>query len=314
MKYAFEDMSDDQFERLVVLLCQRLLGMGVQGFSKGKDGGRDARFDGTAQLLPSTSSPWKGLTVVQAKHTNSYNKHFLESDFFSSTSNNTVLGEEIARIRTLRDAGQLDNYLLFANRRLAGNAHAKVLNHIATECGIPTTSIYLCGIEQLDLWLRQFPDIPDLASLDPVDSPLIIGPEELALVVEALAENKDVISQVFDDPPSPRVSYETKNKLNNMSESYAKAQQKKYLKETKQIQSFLAAPENVKLLHTYESVADEFNFKIIASRKSYQSFDQVMEYLVDLLFGRDPILRQHKRVTRTLLFYMYWHCDIGVTE
>jgi hypothetical protein len=38
-----------------------------------------------------------------------------------------------------------------------------------------------------------------------------------------------------------------------------------------------------------------------------------MEYLVDLLFSRDPILRQHghKRLTRAVLFYMYWNCDIG---
>jgi hypothetical protein len=38
--------------------------------------------------------------------------------------------------------------------------------------------------------------------------------------------------------------------------------------------------------------------------------------LLDLLFGRDPILNQHahKRLTRTVLFYMYWNCDIGQTN
>jgi hypothetical protein len=63
----------------------------------------------------------------------------------------------------------------------------------------------------------------------------------------------------------------------------------------------------------YESVVDEFQLKIIAKRKDYQTFDDVMEYLVDLLFNRDPILRQHahKRLTRAVLFYMYWNCDIG---
>jgi hypothetical protein len=41
-----------------------------------------------------------------------------------------------------------------------------------------------------------------------------------------------------------------------------------------------------------------------------------MEYLVDLLFRRDPILRQrqHKRITRAVLFYMYWNCDIGEVQ
>ncbi|WP_317622777.1 ABC-three component system protein, partial [Pseudomonas amygdali] len=46
------------------------------------------------------------------------------------------------------------------------------------------------------------------------------------------------------------------------------------------------------------------------------TFDQVMEYLVDLLFSRDAVLRQlgHKRLTRAVLFYMYWNCDIGEVE
>jgi hypothetical protein len=41
-----------------------------------------------------------------------------------------------------------------------------------------------------------------------------------------------------------------------------------------------------------------------------------MEYLVNMLFNRDPILRQHghRRLTRAILFYMYWNCDIGETE
>jgi hypothetical protein len=61
----------------------------------------------------------------------------------------------------------------------------------------------------------------------------------------------------------------------------------------------------------YESVVDEFQLKIIARRKDFHAFDLVMEYLVDLLFGRDPVLRQNKRLMRALLFYMYWNCDIG---
>ena len=98
-----------------------------------------------------------------------------------------------------------------------------------------------------------------------------------------------------------------------MTDDYAKAQRKRYLKETTQIRSFLSAPENLELLRLYESVVDEFQLKIIAKRKDYQTFDEVMEYLVDLLFNRDPILRQHahKRLTRAVLFYMYWNCDIG---
>lgn len=316
MKYAYEDLSEDQFEQLVVFLCQRLLGISVQGFAKGPDGGRDAKFVGISELHPSKTSPWTGTTIIQAKHTNGYNRNFSESDFFSKSSSDTILGKEIERIKKLRDAEQLDNYMLFANRRLSGNAESEIREHIASVCGIPTSSVYLCGIEQLEIWLKRFPEVAKYVDLDPVDSPLIISPDDLAEVVQALAKHKETISILIDDPPTTRISYEKKNSLNKMSAEYAKVLRKKYLKETSQIQAFLAAPENLELMRMYESIVDEFQLKIISKRKNYQAFDEVLEYLVDLSFKRDPVLRQHahKRLTRAILFYMYWNCDIGEVD
>ncbi len=311
MKYAYEDLSDSQFEKLVVFLCQHLLGISVQGFASGPDGGRDAKFVGTAELHPSKAAPWTGTTNIQAKHTNGYNRSFSESDFFSNSAMKTVLGEEIPRIKKLRANKQLDNYMLFANRRLTGNAESEIRAFLAQECGIPEESIYLCGLEQLESWLKRFPDVVKLADLDLVDSPLIVSPDDLAEVVQALASQKDTVTAVLDDPPTPRVPYEQKNAINDMTADYARALRARYLKETKQIHAFLAAPENLELLRLYESVVDEFQLKIIAKRKDYQTFDAVMEYMLALLFGRDPVLRQHKRLTRAMIFYMYWNCDIG---
>ena len=313
MKFAYEDLSDTQFEKLVVFLCQRLLGISVQGFAEGPDGGRDAKFVGTAELYPSKAHPWAGTTIIQAKHTNGYNRLFSESDFYSATAKNTIIGKEIPKIKKLRASNQLDHYMLFANRRLAGNAESEIRALIAKQCAIPVESICLCGLEQLEVWLKTFPDVAKLADLDPVDSPLIVSPDDLSEIVQALARQRDAITALLDAPPAPRVTYETKNKLNNMTGDYAKELRKKYLKETAQIRVFLAAPENIELLRMYESVVDEFQLKIIAKRKDFQTFDQVMEHLVDLLFGRDPILCQHahKRLTRAVLFYMYWNCDIG---
>ncbi|HCL3408567.1 ABC-three component system protein [Pandoraea communis] len=316
MKFAYEDLSDDQFEVLIVLLCQRLLGIAVQGFAKGPDGGRDAKFVGTAELHPSKTAPWVGTVIVQAKHTNGYNRSFSELDFYSTSSSNTVVGKEVPRIKKLREAKQLDHYMLFANRRLTGNSETEIRDHIGAECGVPASSIYLCGLEQLELWLKRFPEVAQEANLDAVDSPLIVSPDDLAEVVQALARQKDGLTALLDDPPTVRVTYEEKNALNNMTAAYAKEQRRKYLKETAQIRTFLAAPENIELLRMYESVVDEFQLKILAKRKDYQTFDEVMEYLVDLLFNRDPVLRQHahKRLTRAILFYMYWNCDIGEVD
>ena len=313
MKFAYEDLSDEQFERLIILVCTRLLGISTQGFSEGPDGGRDAKFVGKAELHPSKADPWDGITIIQAKHTNGHNRHFGESDFFNSSSDKTIIGKEIPRIKKLRDNKQLDHYMLFANRRLAGGVESTIRAAISGRCGIPERSVYLCGLEQLELFMKQFHDIPGLANLDPIDFPLIISPDELAIVVEAFARERTNISTVLDQPPAPRVPYEQKNRLNNMTQEYAKELRKRYLKETGQIRIFLAAPENEELLHKYEAVVEEFQMKIISKRKDFQTFDKVMEYLLDLLFDRDPILRQHvhKRLTRAMLFYMYWNCDIG---
>lgn len=313
MKYAYEDLGPDQFERLVVFLCQKLLGMGVQGFAKGRDGGRDAKFVGTAQLHPSTTAPWSGTVVIQAKHTNGYNKHFSETDFFNAKSENTVVGEETPRIKALRDAKQLDHYMLFSNRRLSAGAETAIRAHISSTCGLPEASIALFGLDDLERLLRSFPEVADQLDMDPVDSPLIVSPQDLAEVVEALARQKDVFSEVADTPPTSRTPYEAKNAANNMTPAYAKAQRRRYLKETAQIRAFLAAPENEEILRAYEAVVEEFELKILAKRKDHQTFDEVLEYLLDLLFARDALLRQrpHKPLTRALVFYMYWNCDIG---
>jgi hypothetical protein len=203
--------------------------------------------------------------------------------------------------------------MLFANRRLAGNADQNITSHISKECELPEASIYLCGIEGLELWLKQFPKVAELAELDPVDSPLIVSSEELAIVVEAFASHDAEMVELLEVPPGERTSYAEKNQLNSMSAEYAKEQRRRYLKDTAQIRAFLAAPENLEILKSYEATVEEFQLKIIAKRKEYQNFDNVMNYLIDLLFQRDPVLRQtkHKRLTRALVFYMYWNCDIG---
>jgi hypothetical protein len=313
VKFAYEDLSDQQFETLVVCLCQKLLGISVQPFSEGQDGGRDAKFVGVAELHPSTAAPWSGTVIIQAKHTIAYNRRFSDPDFFSESSRNAVLTKEVPRIKKLRNNKDLDHYMLFSNRRLAGNAETTIRRYISESCAIPEISIYLCGVEGLELFLKRFLDVAGLAGLDLVDSPLIVSPDELAEIVQSLSAIFRPGKSEFTPAPAQRTSYQEKNRLNQMSPDYAKAQLKRFLKEVGQIESFLSAPENFELKTMYETAAQEFQLKTLAKRKGYQTFDEVLEYLVDLLFKRDPILIKNKRLTRATLFYMYWECDIGVT-
>lgn len=309
MRYAYEDLSNGQFEKLVVWICYELFGAAVQGFATGPDGGRDGRFEGTAQLHPSTSAPWKGITIIQAKHTNGTNRSFSDSDF------EPLLNTEIPRIKKLRAAEELDHYILFSNRRLTGNKQTEILHRISEDCDIPTASLSVMGLEQLEMYLTRFPKVADYANLDRVDAPLIVDSRDLAEVVEALAQHIQSIEDK-EVPPTNRVSLEKKNQLNAMGRDYSQEWVKVFMKETFQIKEFLSQPGNHKLLAMYEAVVREFNFKIIAKRKDYQSFEEVMEYIIDLLYKRDAVLRQvkHKRLTRAMLFYMYWNCDIGKSD
>ena len=102
MKYAYENLGEDQFEKLIVFLCHELLGVATQGFTKGVDGGRDAKFEGKAQLHPSTAEPWIGITIIQAKHTNGYNRNFSETDFYNPKPNTkSIIADEIPKITNL---------------------------------------------------------------------------------------------------------------------------------------------------------------------------------------------------------------------
>jgi hypothetical protein len=307
--YPFEDLDDTQFERLVVQCARKLFGQGAQAFSSGKDGGRDALFVGTAENFPSKASPWAGTTVIQAKHTLGTNQHFSDKDF-GGTAVSSVLSKEIPRIKGLVERHELTNYLLFSNRRLGGVIGPKLTKRIATECGIPADRVHLAGIERLSDLLEEFPELVTLAKIDPVDGPLLVSSADLAELILAIGEELDPAETIAE--PVDRVSYEKKNEINSMSVEFAEVLAKRYLGRTKQIEDFLADPANSEPRERYEAAVEDFQLKIVAKRKEYQSFDEVFNHLVEILVKRDGVLAREPSLVRAVLFFMYWHCDIGV--
>lgn len=312
MTLDYHDLSEDQFERLVIAICAWLLGPGIQGFSKGPDGGKDARFCGRAERFPSAASPWDGRVVIQAKHTDLINRKFSEPDFASDAAS-SVLSEEISRIRKLRADGELDYYLLFSNRRLAGVAEQKTRKRISEAAGIDESAVHLCGEEALDQYLTWEPDILRRAGINPFDVQPFINPSDLARVIRAFSEARNYFSNALADnayPPERRVSLEEKNLINGLSQDYSKRIEG-YIKEFAPVQDFLAAPENSTLLRCYEDTAEDLNGFVLAHKKERHSFDQVLERLFKLLIDRDYDLRVNRRITRTVFYYMYWNCDLG---
>lgn len=310
MGYPFEDLDDSQFERVVVQCMRKLFGAGVQGFAPGADGGRDARFQGTAARFPSEASPWSGLTVGQAKHTAAVNAHFAEPAF-SSEAKTSILSEEIERLKKLKTNDELDFYILFSNRRLGGIVGPQLEARVADEVGLDKRNVHFAGLERLNELLDEYPDTIRLAKIDLLDSPLLPSSQDLAEVILAIAEELE--PPKTEPRPAPRVTYAEKNELNSMSDEFAEELSQRYLAYTRRLQEFLAAPENAEILERYEATVEDFQLKIIAKRADYQSFDDVFNYLVDTLLKRDPVLagRGRARLVRATLFYMYWHCDIG---
>lgn len=311
MKYAYEDLSEAQFEFLVVAICSELFGIGVQAFAAGPDGGRDGKFVGRANEFPSRSAPWEGTTIIQAKHTNGVNQRCSDSDFFSNDSSSCVIAKEIPRIKQLFESGELNYYFLVTNRRVTGNSQRDIVAHLSQKTGVPENCIHLGGVEYLEQILRLRPSIPASLSIDPVDSPLNVSPDELAQVVEAFAREAGASIGNISSVPETRISYEQKNFLNGMDVDYAQEQRRRYLSYTPTLKEFLEKPENESIRQLYDSTVEEFQLKILSRRSDFQSFDKILEYIVDLLFKRDSLLRTHKKLTRALLFYMYWNCDLG---
>ena len=92
MRYPLYDLSWQEFENIVISICEEILGTGTIKFADGKDGGRDAKFTGTANNFPSSASPWNGKFIIQAKHTTNMIASCSDSEF------NTLLKKEVEKL------------------------------------------------------------------------------------------------------------------------------------------------------------------------------------------------------------------------
>lgn len=306
-RYAYHDLYAAQFEQLVVAICSVLLGDGVQPFSSGPDGGRDARFEGTAQRLPSAAAPHVGRFIAQAKHTEHPFAKYSDPDF-SSDADSSVLSKELQKIKRLVDGGELDHYLLFSNRRLAGNTESTIQRRLQDETGVKTVEVF--GIQRIEHLLKRYPEIVRIADIAEANMPLRVSPDDLAEVVLALADNKASFAKV-KTTLIERTAFERKNELNTLSDDFAKLIKKDYLLYFADVRRFLAAPTNADILERYLEAVAEFNEQIVAHRSEWDDFGEALVSLQHILFCRDGDLSRNKRTTKLIIYYMYWNCDLG---
>ncbi|HGY55949.1 MAG TPA: hypothetical protein ENK44_09620 [Caldithrix abyssi] len=305
MKYPLENLaSDKEFEDLVSLICERILGMGTIVFSVGKDGGKDAKFSGTANKFPSETNPWNGKIIIQAKHTQRPNASCSDSDFQRILKN-----EVIPAIKKLIDNDEINYYLLFTNRKLSGIQYKKIEDLFNEQTNIENR---LIGKERIDLWLEEYPEIAKILNLNRLLLPLEFNEEDLKEIVLSFSK-LDVKKGDLPNIPEER-DIEKKNDLNKLSKNYFDNVIKKNMPYFEQISNFLSEPNNKELLNKYENTIGDLNEEITIHRDEYNKFEIILNHLYKMVLNKFPELNSSRALVRVFLHYMYYNCDIGKNE
>jgi hypothetical protein len=302
--YRLHELEDTEFEDLVCRICMRILGMGTIAFSSGKDGGRDARFDGTAQHFPSRTSPARGKFVIQAKHTTQPGASCSDSPF------KRIFKSELPKIKNLARAGDLELYLLFTNRDLTGGTESSMVKQLQKIRGV--RKAWVLGNTPIRQHLDMHPDVWSSMGLDRYEGPFRVSPDEMVEVVtefhKALTDSGSSFNSALN---FNFVRKDRKNKINRLSKPYYAYIQQDSLPHFRRIKTFLEDPRNVRLKALYHDSADELRQKIVTFRGEFGSFDEVLTRVRDLIATRESKLAGKKRLVNLFLHYMYCNCDIG---
>ncbi len=281
----------------------QILGFGTISFSPGKDGGRDGCFTGTASRFPSEAGPATGKFVVQSKHTTTPGASCSDSAF------QTQFKAELPKITAMAKDGELDYYLLFTNRALTGGMEKKLVKVLLKIKGVRGAWIVA------DDPIRQHLDLnPEVWKSMGFQQALTFRfvPEDINEVVRAFHAAVTTGSAQFASASNfGFVEKETKNTINGLSKGYYEYMKRDSLPSFGRIKDFLQDERNAELRGFYHDAADELKQKIITFRSAFQSFDEVLTHVFDLIISDNKTLRGKKRLVRTFLHYMYFDCDIG---
>lgn len=312
MDYRLERLDNSTFEDLVNTICQKILGTGVISFSPGKDGGRDGKFFGTAQNFPDNIKPWSGKFIIQAKHTNNPIASCSDSDF------EKIVKDEIIKIKKLKDAGDIDCYLLFTNRKYTGVKGEELLKKIITETGVNNSIVI--GKETInDRYLNQHKDIVRQYRLDLHHIPFDFSDEEIKDIILVFKQQlpsiendiKAEVDRIKHD--FAFIDKKEKNKKNRLSEEYFQNEiAAKSLMDFEKIERFLALPQNEEIKDYYFDVVSELSNLITIKRDNFDAFEEIFLFIYKLVCDGSNELKGTKRHFWTFLHYMYYNCEIGI--
>lgn len=156
-KYNLNQLGNMEFERLCQSLLKEIIGNGTTTFGAGKDGAREATFNGKAPY-PSTSEQWDGQWIFQAKF---HDTEILGTD----KARKMVLTDLKAELNTIAKKYKYncDNYILITNVPLSsvyntGN-HDRITKEIVPMYRDDIKNIHVWGADELYGYLDKYSEI-----------------------------------------------------------------------------------------------------------------------------------------------------------
>ena len=310
-QFPYENLSDEEFESLVIRIGKEILGIGCKTFSYGRDGAKDSWFTGTADYFPSKSAPWSGTFNLQAKHTNVQNASCSDNDF--SVNQSSILSKEITRLKEVMKTTPFDNYIIFTNRKLSGEK-VSLIQKLKNEIGVQNADII--GREQLDTYLTDYPHITNQFGLHKFQAPLRFYEKELRDVIIVFSEQSKTISTEAKSyiTSFTVIDKEKKNELNNLSKDYFEFLKSHSLQYFEEIEKFLCDPKNETYMKMYSNTVSDLQGTITIERNRFNEFEHIVEHLISYVVGNnEDKLKDIRRIVRVFLHFMYFNCDIGKT-
>lgn len=311
MNYRLEDIDNMVFEDLIGSICYKILGTGLVVFTSGKDGGRDGRFTGTANNYPSNKDSWSGKFIIQAKHTQNPTASISDYEF------EKIVDGEIIRLKKLRKNGDIDNYLLFTNRKQTGVKGERLIRKLQESVGI--TNCDIIGRETIyKEYLDSSKDIIKQFKLGKYSTPFDFSDEEIRDTLIAFKQQLPEISEKIKDEVDKLkndyryIDKDEKNRKNNLSQEYfSEIIVGESLIDFRKIDHFLSNPTNEIFKDYYFDTANELNNLIVLKRDEFDLFEEIFIFIYQQICNRNSQLKGGKRHTMTFLHYMYYECLIG---
>lgn len=312
-RYAYECLTESEFEGLIVAVCQNVLGISAHAFAPGRDGGRDSSFSGTAANYPNAGHPWSGNFIIQAKHVNNPAESCSDNSFFANKS--SLLKSEVAKIKDRKKTEKIDNYIVFTNRKMTGGIHPQLIKYMRSELGIQNVEVH--GAEDLDNFVSKYPALVKQFSLMRNLLPDVFYEADIRNVIVLFSKN----SNWMDTEPIKDVSCfdytdkERKNELNKVDNIYFADIKDNSLKYFCDIENFLKDPKNAEYRQMYMNTVSDLRGYILRNAEKY-TFVDLLESIIEHIVGNDTFhdIFKVRALVRVFVHFMYWECDLGKKE